>query len=161
MYGQDGVRPVFTPPPDTTRNLEKIYGFTALKTLDIGQRQAATTETQSTKEVSPGPPCCCLSKLPGPGAGAGGAEGPCIKLICITGVLEQGGEDRKNISTVPGTPSVDENYKPTGPRSSTSPKHNSLKPVIMESLPSSQRKKAHYVQRHKDRVTADFSLEKV
>lgn len=135
MYGQDGVRPVFTLPLDTTRNLEKICGFTALKTLDIGQRQAATTETQSTKEVSPGPPCCCLRKLPGPGAGAGGAEGPCIKLICITGVLEQGGEDRKNISTVPGTPSVGANYKPTGPRSPTSPKHNSFKPVMTESLP--------------------------
>ena len=43
-------------PPETTRNLEKICGFTTLKTPDVRQRQAVTMETQSTKELSPRSP---------------------------------------------------------------------------------------------------------
>lgn len=48
---------MFTLPPETTRNLEKICGFMPLKTLDIRQTQAVTMETQSTKELSLGSPC--------------------------------------------------------------------------------------------------------
>lgn len=78
--------------------------------------------------------CCCLGKLPGHGAGAGGAGEQCsIELICRTRVLKCRGEDRKNISTMTETSSFDENYKPTGPRSSPNPKHNSLKLVIRKS----------------------------